>query len=169
MTFNLSANFGTFLCTDIVIWYFLPLCVFDDLFWFSPIFKISKFISVASIPFLYVYDDSFRCFAKTSLKDDFKPLHNFLLTKLDLAFLFAFGVSTCQGLWLANNLLWSLGSWEILPLLSCRAGWLLYFFSCSIWFCKSSIIWSFFVLSFLHFNFWNGFLLVLTWWMNLSY
>ena len=33
-----------------------------------------------------------------SLKDDFKPLRNFLLTKLDLAFLFAFGVSACQRL-----------------------------------------------------------------------
>ena len=41
------------------------------------------------------------------LKDYFKPLGNFLLTKLDLAFLFAFGVSACQRLWLTNNLLWS--------------------------------------------------------------
>ena len=32
----------------------------------SLIFKINKFISVTSISFLYVYDDSFRCYAKVS-------------------------------------------------------------------------------------------------------
>ena len=84
------------------------------------------------------------------LKDYFKPLGNFLLTKLDLAFLFAFRVRACQRLWLTNNLLWSLDSSEILPLLSCIPGWLLLFFSCSIWFCRSSVIWSFFLVSFLH-------------------
>ena len=83
----------------------------------------------------------------SSLKDDFKPFGNFLLTKLHLAFLFAFGVKTCQRLWLTNNLLWSP---EIIPLLSCIVSWLLLFFSCSIRFCKCSIIWSFFLLSFLH-------------------
>ena len=77
----------------------------------------------------------------STLKDNFKALGNFLLTKMDLAFLFAFVVSACQRLWLTNNLLWSLESSEILPLLSCISGW----------FCKSSIIcYFFFLLSFLH-------------------
>ena len=43
----------------------------------------------------------------SSLRDDFKLLSYFLLTKLDVAFLFAFGFSGCQRLWLTSNLLWS--------------------------------------------------------------